>query len=107
MRDMASSLDNPICFIALTMMRVIQHRIMTVQPIPKEDISWSYGLSGKRLADALRSWQINELPGSYYQMLRSNCEDLDLVLKAMGITIPNKLFSRGDLRVLKSAVQVF
>lgn len=96
-----------ICFIALTMMRVIHHRITTVQSVTGEDIDWSYGLSGKRLADALRSWQINELPGNYYQMLRSNCEDLDLILKAMGITIPNKLFSRGDLRTMKASVMVF
>ena len=96
-----------ICFIALTMMRVIQHRITAAQPVTKEDIDWSYGLSGKRLAEALRSWQTDELPGNIFRMLRSSSEDLDLVLKAMGITIPNKLFSRGDLRALKSAVQVF
>ncbi|MBR2890023.1 MAG: hypothetical protein IKC09_07100, partial [Oscillospiraceae bacterium] len=59
------------------------------------------------LTEALRSWQTDELPGNIFRMLRSSSEDLDLVLKAMGITIPNKLFSRGDLRALKSAVQVF
>lgn len=96
-----------ICFMALTMMRVIQHRITTIQPVTKEDIDWSYGLSGKRLTEALRSWKINELPGNYYQMLRSSSADLELVLKAMGITIPNKLFSRGDLRAMKSSVKVF
>lgn len=96
-----------ICFMALTMMRVIQHRITAVQPVTREDIDWSYGLSGKRLAEALRSWQIDELPGNVFRMLRSNSEDLDLVLKAMGITIPNKFFSRGDLRTMKSSVKVF
>lgn len=96
-----------ICFMALTMMRVIQHRITTIQPVTKEDIDRSYGLSGKCLTEALRNWKITELPGNYYQMLRSSSADLELVLKAMGITIPNKLFSRGDLRAMKSSVKVF
>ena len=96
-----------ICFIALTMMRVMQHRICTLQPHNPEEVNWSYGISGKRLAEALKNWQINELPGSYYQMLSNGSPDLKLILNAMGITLPNKIFSRGDLRTMKASVRVF
>lgn len=96
-----------ICFIALTMMRVMQHRISTTQPFDPEKVNWSYGLSGKRLAEALSSWQINELPGSYYQMLCGATGDLKVILDSLGIRIPNKLFSRGDLRTMKASVKVF
>lgn len=96
-----------ICFIALTMMRIIQHKITAKQQTSDADIDWTYGLPGKRLVNALNHWQVDELPGDYYRMLGANSEDLRLVLDALNVTIPNKLFSRGDLRAMKSSVQVF
>ena len=40
-----------ICFMALTMMRVIQHKITSVIPSSDNtDLNWSYGLPGNRLA---------------------------------------------------------
>ena len=96
-----------VCFMALTMMRVIQHRIHAVMPSAGETFQWSYGLPGDRLAKALNAWQVDRLPGDYYRMLNADSEDLSLILKAFGISIPRKLFSRGDLRTLKASVKVF
>lgn len=97
-----------ICFIALVMMRIIQHRIKAASPtVGGTEQNWSYGLSGKRVANALSGWQIDHLPGDYYRMLITHADDLNLILQAFNISIPRKLFTRGDLRTLKSSFTVF
>ena len=96
-----------ICFMALTMMRVMQHKIKAVLPPRGEDCCWTYGLPGKRLARALADWKVDKLPGDYYRMLNVGSEDLKVILKAFGVVLPVKLFSRGDLRALKSSAKIF
>ena len=89
-----------ICFIALTMMRLIQRK--TKASLGAEfgkDLDWTYGLPGARVAKALADWQVNELPGEYYQMLNASGEDIGLLLKAFGLN--------GDIRELKSSVNPF
>ena len=96
------------CFMALTMMRVIQHKLKTVIPADnKEGLNWSYGMSGSRLADALRSWMVDELPNDLYRMQNADSDDLLLVLQALQVELPLKLYSRGELRTLKSSVKIF
>ena len=97
-----------VCFMALTMMRVIQYKLKSaLPPSDNADLNWSYGLSGSRIAKALANWQVDSLPGGYYRMLNANTSDLKIILSSLGISIPNKLFLRGDLRTLKAAVQPF
>ena len=96
------------CFMALTMMRVIQHKLKTVIPEDnKEGLNWSYGMPGSRLADALRSWMVDELPNDLYRMQNADSDDLLLVLQALQIELPLKLYTRGELRTLKSSVKIF
>jgi hypothetical protein len=95
-----------ICFIALTMLRILQHKLRPVLPAG-EDLNWSYGLPGNRIARALADWQVDLLPGDYFRMLNADSEDLNTLFRAFSISVPRKLFSRGDLRSLKSAVRVF
>ena len=97
-----------VCFIALTMMRLIQRK--TKASLGAEfgkDLDWTYGLPGARVAKALADWQVNELPGEYYQMLNASGEDIRLLLKAFGLEVPAKIYTNGDIRGLKSAVNPF
>ena len=59
----------------------------------------TYGLPGARVAKALADWQVNELPGEYYQMLNASGEDIGLLLKAFGLEIPAKIYTNGDIRL--------
>ena len=97
-----------ICFMALTMMRVIQHKIKKSLPADKaKNLNWSYGIPGDRFQKALRSWMIDRLSDEYYRMSGIDNDDLKTVCKALNLQIPLKLFTLGDLRSLKSAVQIF
>ena len=97
-----------ICFMALTMMRVIQYKIKN--SLPEEtakNLNWSYGMPGDRFQKALRSWMIDRLSDEYYRMSGIDNDDLKTICKALNLRIPLKLFTLGDLRALKSSVRIF
>lgn len=97
-----------ICFMALTMMRVIQHKIKKSLPDDTaKDLNWSYGIPGDRFQKALLDWQIDKLPGDYFRMLNAQNEDLLMILRTMGIKLQPMLYTRGDIRSLKSSASIF
>ena len=97
-----------LCFMALTMMRVIQHKIKKSLPDDTaKDLNWSYGIPGDRFQKALLDWQIDKLPGDYFRMLNAHNEDLLMILRAMGIKLQPMLYTRGDIRSLKSSASIF
>ena len=98
-----------VCFIALTMMRLIQRRIAAAKPRtgPGGDLKWSYGMSGERLSAALRDWQVLCQPGEYYQMLNASGEDIMRILSALGIGLGKRIYTKGGIAALKSGVRVF
>jgi transposase len=98
-----------VCFIALTMMRLIQRKIAAAETKNDdgEDLKWSYGMSGERLSNALRDWQVLRHPGGLYQMLNSSGEDIRRVLTALGMNLKPTIYTEGGLTALKSNVTVF
>ncbi len=98
-----------LCFIALTMMRLIQRK--TKAALPEDggkDVKWSYGIPGARIARALRDWKACELPGGeYYQMLDADGGDIGAVLKAFGVNVTPQVYTKGELIALKSSVSPF
>ena len=97
-----------ICFIALTMMRLIQRKTrQALGPDFGKGLDWTYGISGARIAEALREWQANELPGGHYQMLNASDGDIATLFRAFGVDIRARLYTKGDIRALKSSVSPF
>ena len=98
-----------VCFIALTMMRLVQRRIAMAEPKSDAggDLKWSYGMSGERLSKALREWQVLCQPGEYYQMLNASGEDIRRVLSALGVGTGKRIYTKGGITALKSRVKVF
>lgn len=98
-----------VCFIALTMMRLVQRRIAMAEPRPDAggDLKWSYGMPGERLSKALREWQVLRHPGELYQMLNSSGEDIRHILSALGADVGKRIYTRGGIAALKSSVKVF
>ena len=97
-----------VCFIALTMMRLIQRKTKAVLgPGFGNDLNWTYGLPGARLAKALADWQVDELPDDYYRMQNTAGEDVQLLFQAFGIEISPRIYTKGDIRGLKSTVSAF
>lgn len=97
-----------ICFIALTMMRLIQRKISLLNPQEDNgDARWSYGMSGERIAKALHDWQALTYPAEFYQMLNASDKDIQHILLALGINLKPMLYTMGDILALKSMVKPF
>lgn len=50
---------------------------------------------------------MDQLPDDYYRMLNVDNEDLQTLLKSVDLEIPCKLFTRGELKNLKSQINIF
>ena len=70
-----------VCFMALTMIRIIQRKTRLTAKPAKEDSKWSYGIPGARVSEALAGWQVLELPGEYYQVLKPRGDDIFAILR--------------------------
>lgn len=98
-----------VCFIALTMMRLIQRKVAAAETKKDDggDLKWSYGISGARLSAALREWQVCELPQEYYMVQNASGGDICRILSAFGIDNADRIYTKGGLAALKSNVEVF
>ena len=96
-----------VCFIALTMLRLIQRKTRLADKAPKDESKWSYGIPGARISEALAGWQVVELPGEYYQVQKASGDDIFTILKAFGIELKEQLYTRGEIREMKAAVNPF
>ena len=90
-----------ICFVALTMIRIIQFKILLSQgKDPSCDDGWETGLSAERIKKALASFMADQLPGDYFRITKPS-DDLLSIFSAFGID-PNLLLpSLSDLRQFK------
>ena len=99
-----------ICMIALTVMRIIQNRIVNSGLVPSaeaKEVSWTTGLSGERIQQALNKWQLDLLPQDLYRFLNTTDPDLKLILDAFDIKIPPKFYRRAELKEIKTKIKVF
>ena len=97
-----------LCFMALTMLRVLQLKIQKSLPADaNKDTYWSYGIAGEKLTDILFEWKADTFPGDYYRMLPPNVNELEKVLSAFGVNLELKLYSISDIKAIKKAVKIF
>jgi len=96
--------------IALTVIRLIQNRIVKSGVVPsaeRKEVGWTMGLSGERIQRALNKWQVDLLPYDYYKFMNINDPDLKLILDAFNIKIPPKFYRRAELRQFKTNLKNF
>ena len=96
-----------VCFMALTMIRIIQRKTRLSAKPAKGESKWSYGIPGARVSEALAGWQVLELPGEYYQVLKPKGDDIFAILKAFGMELKQQLYTRGEIREMKSTASPF
>lgn len=97
-----------ICLIALIILRIIQKRIIDSKQIEiKEDMYWTTGINGTRIQEALNKWQVDLMPNELYRFMNIENPDLKIILNAFDIDIPKKLFTLGELKSIKTNIQIF
>jgi transposase len=92
-----------ICFIALTMIRLIQYKVLKFlgKSTLNED-GWEEGVSAERIKKALASFQADALPGGYFRLTKPT-KDMCLILDALGIHADLRIPTASELRQLKYA----
>lgn len=90
-----------VCFIALTMIRLIQCKVLTFQgKVMLSEDGWESGLSAARIKKALVSFQADALPAGYYRLTKPN-DDMQLILDALKINGDLRIPTASELRRLK------
>ena len=99
-----------VCMIALTVMRIIQNKIVSsglVISAADKNVAWTMGLNGERVQNALNRWQVDLMPDDFYRFMNTDDSDLKLILDAFDINIPPKFYRRAELRQLKTNINNF
>ena len=90
-----------LCFIALTMIRIIQYRVLRHQ---KKDTlnqdGWESGVTAEQIQKSLIFWNADMLPNGYYRLTTPKA-NLQLILDAFGIDGDLRLPTANELRQLK------
>lgn len=90
-----------VCFIALTMVRLIQYRVLKYQgKSTVDEDGWESGVTAERIKNALVNFEADLLPGGYYRLTKPS-DDLKLILKSFNINADLRLPTISDLRKLK------
>ena len=87
----------PVCFIALTMMRIIQYKVLKHHG--KDTLNkdgWESGVTAERIKKALGSFQADAVPGGYYRLTKPN-DDMRLILDSLGVEADLQLPTASDL----------
>ena len=96
-----------ICMIALVVLRLIQKRIIDYSGIKDIEKNWETGLNDERIVDALRKWTVEDMDGNLFRMNNVNNADLQKILNAFQVKIPEKFFTRQELKSLKKSIKIF
>ncbi len=90
-----------ICFIALTMIRLIQYRVLKHQgkSTMNED-GWESGITADKIKKALSGFQADLQPGGYYRLTKP-ADDMKLILDSFGINDDLRLPTISGLHKLK------
>jgi transposase len=90
-----------ICFIALTMIRLIQYRVL--KHLGKDTLNedgWESGVTADSIKEALGSFRADQIPGGYYRLTKPN-ENMRLIMESMGVDADLRLPTITDIRSLK------
>ena len=96
-----------ICLIALIIIRMIQRQInkYTIKT-NTNGLTWHNELSADRIQKALNKFRVDVFQDDLYRLMDTDYADLNLIIKAFGMKIPNKMFiRRGDIKEMKSSIE--
>jgi transposase len=94
-----------ICFVALTMIRLIQYKILKNNG--KDTLNsdgWESGLTAERIRNSLNEYMADSLPDGYYRLNKPS-DDLKMILDALGIDGELRLPTLSELQKLKSEIK--
>lgn len=92
------------CFISLTMIRLIQYKVLTHQNKSTLNVDgWESGVTAEKIKKALGSFSADALPKGYYRTTEPN-DDMKLIFDAFHIVCALRLPTKKELFHLKKEI---
>lgn len=92
------------CFIALTIIRLIQHRILKYQKSPTLNTEgWKQGITAEKIKETLKHFQVNHIGNGYYQTTKIN-DELNLIMEALNFKETLVLPSINEIKSYKKKI---
>ena len=90
-----------VCFIALTMIRLIQYRVLKYQGIGTiNEEGWESGITAERIKEALAAFQADLQPGGLCRLTRPS-DDFKLIMESFDVDAELRLPTISDMHKLK------
>lgn len=93
-----------ICFIALTIIRIIQYRILKLENKSTTNVDgWEQGITAQKLKDTLKNFKAERLPEDYFKISKIN-EEIRTIMKSINIDFDFKNYTLKELKEFRKKI---
>ncbi len=93
-----------ICFIALTIIRIIQYRILKYEKKSTLNVDgWEQGITAEKIKEALNKFQADSVYLDYYKITEIN-EEISKILKSNGIDFKFEKYNIQEIKTLRTTL---
>ena len=93
-----------ICFIALTIIRIIQYKILKYENKSTLNVDgWEQGITAEKLKEGLNNFKADQFYNEYYKITEINTE-IDKILKSNNINFKFKNYTLNEIKELRKLV---
>ena len=93
-----------ICFIALTIIRIIQYKILKYENKSTLNVDgWEQGITAEKLKETLNNFEADQIYNEYYKITEINTE-IDKILKANNINFKFKNYTLSEVKELRKLI---
>ena len=93
-----------ICFIALTIIRIIQYKILKYENKSTLNVDgWEQGITAEKIKESLNNFQADKLPEDYFKISKINTE-IEKILKSLNIQFQFKNFDLKEIKEFRKLI---
>ena len=93
-----------ICFIALTIIRIIQYKILKYENKSTLNVDgWEQGMTAEKIKEALNNFQADSIYLDYYKISEIN-KEIDKILKANNINFKFEKYTIKEIKELRTSI---
>ena len=94
-----------ICFIALTIIRIIQYKILKYENKSTLNVDgWEQGITAEKLKESLNNFNVDKLPNDYYKVPKIHNE-IEIIIKALNINIDLEFPTLTQINKIKREIK--
>ena len=93
-----------ICFIALTIIRIIQYKILKYENKSTLNVDgWEQGITAEKIKEALNNFSADQVYEDYYKITEIN-DEIDKILKSNNINFEFKNYNMKEIKEIRKLI---